>query len=144
MCCFKEYCTCMFVGMFYSSSSFPYYSSRQMDDNILQLLLDGNHDEDVLLWMLADDHDGDDGWRDVNFCLDDYSDEECKKMFRFYKQDLYSLCRFLNIPEKILGENNSKTQGIIALCMLLRRLSYPNRLLICNTLLEGQQMSLVF
>ena len=99
-----------------------------MDPDILQLLLDGGSDDDVLLWMLADDDDKDDGWRDVVFSLDACTEEQCKTMFRFYREDIYSLCMYLHIPDSIVAENNSKARGIDALCMLLRRFSYPNRL----------------
>ena len=98
-----------------------------MNEEELILLLDGTED-DALLWMSADEKDADDTWKDVKFNLDVLTDEECKKLFRFHKNDLLNLSQYLHIPEKVIGENGSHEKGIIALCMLLRRLSYPNRL----------------
>ena len=48
----------------------------------------------------------------ASFNLENFTDSQCKTVFRFYKKDLAKL----------------KQSGIEALCILLRRLAYPNRL----------------
>ena len=48
----------------------------------------------------------------ANISLENFTDSQCKTVFRFYKEDLAKL----------------KQSGIEALCILLRRLAYPNRL----------------
>ncbi len=99
-----------------------------MDPSSELHLLDATNDEDVLLWMISNNEDLDEGWKDVEFNLNDLSNDACKSMFRFDKQDLYTLCRYLDIPERVVAENQSIVPGTDALCMLLRRFSYPNRL----------------
>ncbi len=85
-------------------------------------------DQDLLLFMVVGDFEDFDGWRNIRFSLDDYSDEECKNLFRFFKADIHRLYQLFHIPEKVICANGSCTSGVTALVMFLRRLAYPNRL----------------
>ena len=63
------------------------------------------------------------------FDIEDFSDILCKKFFRFHKEDLYTLADHLRIPDEYQLSNRIKIDKMDALCMTLKRLSYPNRLM---------------
>ncbi|KAK7864355.1 hypothetical protein R5R35_007921 [Gryllus longicercus] len=54
--------------------------------------------------------------------------EECTLMFRFEKEHLPRLAAALGVPSEIRTRNRHSIGGVEALCILLRRLAYPNRL----------------
>lgn len=60
------------------------------------------------------------------FRLNDLDDNFCFVHFPFYKADIRRLRVLFAIPEIIL-KNRIKVSGDEALCILLRRLAYPNR-----------------
>ncbi len=63
------------------------------------------------------------------FWLDALSNEECRHNFRFNKEDLYVLCTLLGLPENYRSAHNRIVwSGLDGLCVVLRRLAYPNRL----------------
>lgn len=64
------------------------------------------------------------------FRLDELDDNFCHTHFRFYKADIRRLKLLFEIPDEIILENRSKVSGEEALCILLRRLAYPNRCVI--------------
>lgn len=66
--------------------------------------------------------------KDNRFKLEDYTANQVKALLRFYKDDLYHLYNCLRIPEQIICDNGLRVSGFEALCVLLRRLAYPNRL----------------
>ena len=55
------------------------------------------------------------------------NDNECKAEFRFLRVDIYTLNDIMNIPEIFTCYNDVKVTGTEALCILLKRYSYPNR-----------------
>lgn len=61
------------------------------------------------------------------FDLEKLGDSYCFTHFRFYKDDIRRMRRALNIPELIILKSRVKVSGEEALCILLRRLAYPNR-----------------
>ena len=63
------------------------------------------------------------------FDLDKMNDDECKAEFRFMKNDVYTLFDVLNFPGEIRCSTGFKVPGICALCVLLKRFSYPCRYL---------------
>lgn len=63
------------------------------------------------------------------FDLGQLGDSYCFTHFRFYKNDIRRLIPVLKIPEKIIFTNRVTVSGEEALCVLLRRLAYPNRFL---------------
>ena len=62
------------------------------------------------------------------FNLEDPSDQQALNRFRFGKEDIYRLARSLALPDQISLTNCCICSGTDALCILLRRLVYPNRL----------------
>lgn len=61
------------------------------------------------------------------FNLDNFGDSYCYIHFRFYKNDMRKLIQLFAIPEQIILKSRVKVTGEEALCVVLRRLSYPNR-----------------
>ena len=61
------------------------------------------------------------------FSLDDINDAECLAEFRFRKHDLPCLAEVLQIPDSFMCYQRTISSGMEALCILLRRLSYPCR-----------------
>jgi hypothetical protein len=55
------------------------------------------------------------------------SDDESKFYFRFTPSDLIRLCSCLKIPDIITTPHGTREEGLTALAMTLRRLSYPCR-----------------
>ena len=68
-----------------------------------------------------------DAWREESFDLDNYSDKECRAYFRFKREDLFQLLDALRIPDVVETTSQDSASGLEALCIVLRRLAYPNR-----------------
>ncbi|KAK9357149.1 hypothetical protein V1504DRAFT_465543 [Lipomyces starkeyi] len=64
----------------------------------------------------------------IRFSLDNMLDEDVKLKFRFTKLQLMIVAEELLLPEFIITKCRRKAHKIEALCLLLRRLAYPNRL----------------
>lgn len=62
------------------------------------------------------------------FKLENYSNEECVLNFRFTKADVIHLANALRLPGRFVCKNGTVASKLEGLCMLLRRLAYPNRL----------------
>lgn len=65
------------------------------------------------------------------FQLENIPEFECEKLFRFKKDDIYRLRDVLALPPEVqLDEEGraGRVDGLVALCITLRRLCYPNRL----------------
>ena len=54
--------------------------------------------------------------------------DQCKSLFRFEKCDIPGLVEALDLPQELVGSNRTRCTGLEGLCILLRRLAYPNRL----------------
>ena len=54
--------------------------------------------------------------------------EQCKSWFRFEKVYIPGLVTALGLPEELVASNRTRCTGLEGLCILLRRLAYPNRL----------------
>lgn len=65
--------------------------------------------------------------REGHFRLDELEDSFCYVNFRFYKEDIRRLKEVFQIPDEIVLKNRTNVSGEEALCILLRRLAYPNR-----------------
>lgn len=61
------------------------------------------------------------------FSLEDVKDSECVAEFRFRKGDLLLPAIVLQIPDSFTCCQRSVASGMEALCILLRRLTYPCR-----------------
>lgn len=60
--------------------------------------------------------------------FDSLTDSECLKYFRFRKADILKLVVLLQLPDEYRCPNRSVVTGLQGLLILLRRLTYPNRL----------------
>lgn len=64
-----------------------------------------------------------------DFDLNDIEDKFVKPFFRFQREDILRLARALRIPNNIRTRSgHCVSTGVEGLCILLRRLAYPNRL----------------
>lgn len=66
-------------------------------------------------------------WNYDAFELDSMTDDECKSQFRFLKNDIYLLAETLDIPDAFKCYNEVVVDGVEALCIMLKRFSYPCR-----------------
>lgn len=100
-----------------------------MDHEMFMLAADNNDHEMVLMCMLPRQSRSTYNPHTPKFELDLLSDDQCLSYFRFDKRNIRRLGDLLRFPDKIICENRTTCSGLDALCILLRRLSYPNRLL---------------
>ena len=105
-------------------------SYLQMDEMDLLVLDELTNDEEILAYCeLCCAADASDHLRWKRLDIDDtLTDDECIQQFRFNKEDLFLLKTLLQLPDKLVGSNASTCTGMEGLCILLRRLAYPNRL----------------
>ena len=95
------------------------FDENIIDEEVFLLLYDvnrsSNPDFDYLSYNLFD--------------FDVYPEAECYNELRFKKIDLKRLKNALHIPNEIVctSYNNIRVDGLEALCIVLRRLCYPNR-----------------
>ena len=83
-----------------------------------------SEDDDLLL--LSTMHDNAKYQSVLRF--EDMSDSQCEHAFRFDKAGLNELSVAMRMPESFQAPNRTKFSRIEGLCVLLRRLAYPNRL----------------
>ncbi|OXA47007.1 putative nuclease HARBI1 [Folsomia candida] len=62
------------------------------------------------------------------FCFDEIEVSRFKLDFRFEKADILRLKSELRVPDVLKMPNRTEFSGLICLCVMLRRLAYPNRL----------------
>ena len=60
--------------------------------------------------------------------IDKLNDDQLKRYYRFETGDMERLCTAAKLPAKIICKNGTVVSGLEGLCILLRRLAYPNRL----------------
>lgn len=60
--------------------------------------------------------------------LNTFSEEYCIEQFRFTLPEVRTLAAALGLPAQMVAENNLRWTRVEGLCILLRRLAYPNRL----------------
>lgn len=101
-----------------------------MEDILEVAILGEEQDEEIELillnYILVDGHNLENE-RHI-FSLEQMSDEDITLSFRFERNDIYRLRIYLGIPENVFTETNNRVNGTTALCILLKRLAYPNRL----------------
>lgn len=105
-------------------------SLKEVRDQLLISHTDGVLDDDELLVLYDLNRSNNldlpyDSYPDFSF--DDLEDDECLSEFRFHKRDLPLLADVLRIPETIECYQRSICSGLEALCILLKRHSYPCR-----------------
>jgi len=76
------------------------------------------------------------------FNIDNFSDEDFVKNFRFKKDDFAELYNALRIPDLIRCPDRTSVSGPEALAILIRRLAYPNRLSDLVPIFDRSQASL--
>jgi hypothetical protein len=65
---------------------------------------------------------------DFQFDLSLFSKESCLHLFRFEHRYIQTVCRILFPLTHIVLDNRGKVPATEAVCILLHRLAYPNRL----------------
>ncbi|GJJ74158.1 hypothetical protein EMPS_06516 [Entomortierella parvispora] len=63
---------------------------------------------------------------DIYFGINCYSDEQCKKLFRFKSYQLWRIVRALKIPPQVQTKHGDSATAMEALCMSLYRLASTN------------------
>ena len=66
-------------------------------------------------------------WKNDRFDLDELGNDQCKAEFRFYKNDIFKLAEYLQLPDEIVTYNGLVVRSIPALCIYLKRFTYPCR-----------------
>ena len=94
------------------------YSDDLIDDEEFALIYDSFLSKNPDLTYYRDN---------INFDLDNFSDDECKTLFRFQKNDIYDLVDVFNVPDPVVCYNRVNVPQVEALCVLLKRLAYPCR-----------------
>ena len=94
------------------------YSEGLLDDEEFLVLYDMNFSREIYPY-----------WDFTKFDLTDWDDTRCKTELRFAKKDLPELLHVLAIPEKICTKQRTTCSGMEGLCILLRRLAYPCRII---------------
>ena len=70
------------------------------------------------------------------------SDDDAQKWFRFDKSHLERLRLALRIPDVFYTDEQDRVTGVEAICIVLRRMVYPNRLFESSKLLKRSESSL--
>lgn len=103
------------------------------DLDFLPFLLAENDEELLLFDLILNTKDRTDHYLNRLpgvFDLEALTDSYCFVHFRFYKADIYRLITCFNIPDEITLKTGAVVKGTEAMCILVRRLAYPNRFLI--------------
>ena len=104
-----------------------------MEDECLILMHDDGEidDEECLILHEAtchrNLHRGLPYYKYERFSLQELRDDECEVEFRFNKQDIYRLSAALHLPDIFRCSNGVVADHIEALCMCLKRFTYPCR-----------------
>lgn len=92
------------------------------------LLLDEQNEEDILLLMATEPPPKKVQRVDPHFDINAIDDDKFLEDFSFQKDDIERLANALSLPNMIQCEQRTKASKLEAMCIVLRRLSYPNRL----------------
>ncbi|KAE8953238.1 hypothetical protein PR001_g32882 [Phytophthora rubi] len=92
----------------------------------LPFLLDLNSEELYMLLTLYD-HPERPVIPDIRFNLVSMADANAEKEFRFDVRGVLELARLFELPEFVITSERDKAHKTEAVCILLARLSYPNR-----------------
>src|SRR4051812_25372044 len=63
----------------------------------------------------------------MRFNLSSFSDEECRKLFRFTRLQLEELVVAFQLPHVLIIKSRHKALAIEGFCIFLRRMAYPSR-----------------
>lgn len=115
--------------MFTNKSHFNKVLAKIMD--LMAALLADNDEEVVIFDMILNTKDRYYHYlkkRPGVFHLEELGDGYCFTHFRFYKADIRRMRILFEIPEEVILKNGIRVSGEEALCILLRRPAYLNRL----------------
>jgi hypothetical protein len=122
----------IFVPQSFKMAAPLVFDDSIIPDDILTILLSDSDDEDeVLHYLMHKPNLNTTSTYDSTiprFNLEEFDAEKCKVFFRFVKEDLYELAGQLRLPDEFVLSNRIRVDRMVALCMTLRRLSYPTRL----------------
>ncbi|XP_074038222.1 uncharacterized protein isoform X2 [Leptinotarsa decemlineata] len=113
-------------------------------ENILEdVILGGGADEDIEFAIMNNilinrDEEG----QGPPFELENLSDEEVVKNFRFQRGHLQRIKNVFLIPDEVVTEAGDRVNGLKALCIVLKRLAYPSRLIDLKTFFNMSAQSL--
>ena len=102
---------------------------RDSRNGLLFAFDDGDISDDEFCLLYDVNHSRDDYpyWNYERFDLDRLDDAESWAQFRFNKNDIYRLQEVLQIPDTISTSNHMRVDGVEALCIFLKRFTYPCR-----------------
>lgn len=86
---------------------------------------DEEADDDILHLLLSECQRG--IYRVYKFNFNGYSDDECQRLFRFTKREVVILFSKFKLPAQITTTEGTWSIGVDALCVFLRKMSYPTR-----------------
>ena len=66
-------------------------------------------------------------WNYEGFDLDEKTNDECTAEFRFHRENIYEFAEQMQLPNEITTYNGLVVGSVPALCMYLKRYSYPCR-----------------
>ena len=114
-----------------------------MEPDLLLLAADEGDDELLVIFELMVEQNETAKFR---FDFERFSEEEYTALFRFQKNDIMRLKDAMQFPEQLYAYNGTKAAGIECLCLLLRRLAYPNRLTDLSAIFgrNVEELSLLF
>ncbi len=121
------------------SADYDFFVSLAMTDLVTTdelLLLMAAHTVDVL--QADKPHDSYE-----TFDIENFSDSQCRALFRFHKDELVQLSSLLALPHEYKAQNGIIWSPMEGTCMLLRRLCYPGQLLTWHHTLEGQNLTVL-
>ena len=104
-----------------------------MEDEFLVLMHDDGEIDDEEFFILHEAnchrnlHGGLPYYKYGRFNLEELRNDECEVEFRFRKQDIYRLAAALHLPETFKCPNGVLVESIEALCICLKRYTYPCR-----------------
>ena len=85
-----------------------------------------NQREYVLLYVLHKSKNPEfPHWNNERFDFDQKTSDECKAVFRFYREDIYKLAEQLQLTNEITTYNGLVVASAPSLCMYLKRYAYP-------------------
>ena len=93
------------------------YNLEAIDDAEFALLYDLNTSKNLEIPY----------WQYAAFDLENMHEDECMAEFRFEKENLHDLVDALQLEEEQIMYNRLKIDSIEAVCVLLKRLTYPCR-----------------
>lgn len=68
-------------------------------------------------------------WKYDQFDLDELGNDQCKAEFQFYKNDIFKLAEYLQLPDEIVTYNSLVVGSAPALCIYLKRFIYLSQAL---------------